>query len=285
MIRRIVGLIFIVVAVVGWVIAYLGTQLTNQFIDDLVLSMNNALEITSQTLTNVESTLVVAKQTVTDLGATLTTLETTANDVATSINDAQPLMDEVNTVVIQDVPTSIERLQNTLPALVEVAGVVDSTLITLSSFQIDQDILGFNLNYDLGIDYNPTVPFDQAVLELGASLEGLPETLRSLETHLETTESSMDVMSQDIDQLATDMANLNTSITEAQPVLDEFIRITTDVNGRLLIAQEQLDNQAEQVKQIFQIIFIWMAVLQLVPLYLGLEMVAGERGISQYVTE
>jgi prefoldin subunit 5 len=285
MIRRIVGVLFIIIAIAGWVIAYQGTQVTNQFIDNLAMSMNNALQLTTDTLTNVQSTLVVAKQTLTDLGTTLTTMETTASDMATSIEDARPLIDEVSTVVTQDVPSSVESIQNALPSLVEVATVIDDTLRTLSRFQIDQNLAGFRINWDLGIDYDPEVPFDEAVVDLGGSLDGLPERLRGLETELATTQSSLDVMGQNMDQLATDMATLNTTIAEVQPVLDEYIRITTDTNDRLRLARQQIDNQAGQVKEIFRIIFIWMALFQLVPLYLGLEMVAGERGIEQYVTE
>lgn len=285
MIRRIVGLIFIIIAIAGWFIAYQGLQLTNQFIDNLSLSINNTMQITTDTLTNVENSLVVAKQTITDLSATLATMETTAADMAAGIDDAQPLMEEVNIVVTQDVPNSIETLQIALPTLVEVASVVDDTLTTLSRFRIDQSIFGFQLNYDLGINYNPEVPFDQAVVELGAGLEGLPQTLRGLETQLVLTQSSMNTMSHNMDQLATDMANLNTGIAEVQPVMDEYIRIVVDTNDRLRLSRNQISTQADQVKQIFGIIFIWMGLFQLVPLYLGLEMVAGERGIEQYVTE
>jgi ABC-type transporter Mla subunit MlaD len=282
MIRRIVGVLFIIIAIAGWVIAYQGTKVTNQFIDNLAMSMDNALQITTDTLTNVQSTLGVAKQTLTDLGTTLTTMETTASDMAASIDDAQPLIDEVNTVVTQDVPTSIESVQNALPSLVEVATVIDDTLRTLSRFQLNIPRI---INFDLGVDYDPEVPFDEAVVELGGSLDGLPERLRGLETQLATSQSSLDVMGQNMDQLATDMATLNTTIAEVQPVLDEYIRITTDTNDRLRLVRQQIDNQAAQVKEIFRIIFIWMALFQLVPLYLGLEMVAGERGIEQYVTE
>jgi chromosome segregation ATPase len=185
------------------------------------------------------------------------------------------------------VPNSIETLQDAIPGLVEVATVIDDALTTLSRFEIDQTIpiVNYRIQYDLGINYDPEVPFDQAVSELGGSLEGLPETLRGLESELATTQASLDTMGGNMEQLATDMATLNASIAEVQPILDEYIRIVTDVNDRMRIASEQIDDQAAQVKQIFNFIFLWMLLFQLVPLYLGLEMAAGERGIEQYVTE
>lgn len=287
MIRRIVGVIFIIIAIIGAVVAYQGMQLTTRFIDNLAAGMSSALQLTSDTLTNVESTLVVSKQTLTDLGATLTTMETTAGDMATAVQEAEPLITQVSTVVANDVPNSIETLQNTLPSLVEVATVIDDALTTLSRFEIDQTIpiVNYRIQYDLGINYDPEVPFDQAVSELGGSLDGLPETLRGLESELATTQASLGTMGGNMEQLATDMATLNASIAEVQPILDEYIRIVTDVNDRMRIASEQIDDQAAQVKQIFNFIFLWMLLFQLVPLYLGLEMAAGERGIEQYVTE
>ncbi|GIK54816.1 MAG: hypothetical protein HND44_04640 [Chloroflexi bacterium] len=287
MIRRIVGVIFIIIAIIGAVVAYQGMQLTDRFIDNLAASMKSALQLTNETLTNVENTLVVSKQTLTDLGTTLSTMETTAGDMATAVQDAEPLITQVSTVIATDVPNSIETLQATIPTLVEVATVIDDALTTLSRFEIDQTIpiVNYRIQYDLGINYNPEVPFDQAVSELGGSLDGLPETLRSLEAELATTQASLDTMAGNMDQLATDMATLNASITEVQPILDEYIRIVTDVNDRLRLSRQQIDDQAAQVKQIFNFIFLWMLLFQLVPLYLGLEMAAGERGIAQYVTE
>ncbi|MCL4264566.1 MAG: hypothetical protein KJ069_15185 [Anaerolineae bacterium] len=287
MIRRIVGVIFIIIAIIGAVVAYQGMQLTTRFIDNLAAGMSSALQLTSDTLTNVESTLVVSKQTLTDLGATLSTMETTAGDMATAVQDAEPLINQVSTVVANDVPNSIETLQSTLPSLIEVATVIDDALTTLNRFEIDQTIpfVNYRIQYDLGINYDPEVPFDQAVTELGGSLDGLPETLRGLEPELATTQASLGTMGGNMEQLATDMATLNASIAEVQPILDEYIRIATDVNDRLRLVSEQIDEQTAQVKQIFNFIFLWMLMFQLVPLYLGLEMAAGERGIEQYVTE
>lgn len=287
MIRRIVGVLFLLMALAGFVIAYQGLRLTTQFIDNLAISMDNALQIATETLANVESTLMIADQSISDLSDTLETMEATAGNISTSIEETEPLLDDISQVVAHDVPGSIESLQATIPTLVEVASVIDRALGTLSRFEIDQTIpiVNYRIQYDLGIDYDPEVPFDAAVTELGASLDGMPETLRGLDTHLDTTKESLTVMTTDLDQLAADMATLNATVQELEPIFDEYIRITTDINDRLRGVQGSIDDQVSQIKQIFTVIFLWMGLLQLVPLYLGLEMVAGERGIEQYVTE
>lgn len=287
MIRRIMGVLFLIMGVVGIIIAYQGLKVTNQFIDNMATSMDNTLQIAIDTLDNVQSTLLVANQSISDLGTTLATVETTAGNVSTSIEDSSPMLDDISQVVTQDVPDSIESIQVAIPALVEVASVIDGTLNTLSRFEIDQTIpiVNYKIQYDLGIEYDPDVPFDVAISNIGASLDGVPETLRGLETGLDTTQQSLAIVTTDLDQLATDMATLNSTIQELDPVFGEYVRITTDINDRLKVAQGGIDGQIAQVKQIFNVIFLWMGLLMLIPFYLGLEMVAGERGISQYVTE
>lgn len=285
MIRKIAGFIFILIALFGWFAAYQGQQLTNEFIDSLSLSLTDLLQQSSDTLSNIEGTLGVAQQTVTDLSQMLSTVETTAVDVSHTIEQAQPLMEEATAVIAEDVPDSIQTLQDSLPTLVEVAGVVDRTLSTLNRFEIDRTVLTYQIQFDLGIDYNPEVPFDQAMLNLSHSLDGLPETLRGLETELTATQSNLDGLGANLGQLGTDITQLNQTITQTRPLLDEYIRITIDTNDQIRITRNQLTEQTAQMKEVFKFIFIWMALFQLIPLYLGLDMLWHQRPSANYLTE
>lgn len=283
MIQKIAGFTFVLIAVFGWFAAYQGQQRTAEFIDSFAMSLTDVLQRSSNTLDHVEETLGVAKQTVEDLSELLTTVEATAVDVSATIEQAQPLMEEATAVLTEDVPGSIQTLQESLPTLVEVAGVVDRTLSTLNRFQIDRNILSYNFQFDLGIDYNPDVPFDQAMLNLSHSLDGLPETLQGLETELTATQANLAGMGENLNQLGSDIGQLNQTITETRPLLDEYIRITIDTNDQLRLNKQQVTQQATQMKELFKFIFIWMALFQLIPLYLGLDMLWRKRP-SPYLT-
>jgi signal transduction histidine kinase len=165
-----------------------------------------------------------------------------------------------------------------MPSLIQVAGAIDSTLDTLNNFRIDEQFLGLTIQYDLGIDYQPDIPFDESVALIGDSLDGLPERLRSLDQTLQTSSDNLEVISEDVLQLSRDLNTINTRLTEVDPLLDEYIRIVQDANDRARFTRLNLQAQLETIKIIVTIAIVWFGLNQLVPIYVGWEMVAGRFG-------
>jgi archaellum component FlaC len=219
-------------------------------------------------------------------------VEKTATDVAKTVGDTRPLLQTVNTVATQDVPNSIAAVQDAMPNIVEVAGVMDTTLTSLSKFSNNQTIpvpipsLGFGLkpleleipfSFDLGIDYKPTVPFDAAIEQVGASLDGLPDRLRTLEKDLLVADANMALISDDILNVSDDLATINQRIAEISPLLDEYIRIVNQVKDALGGVRTQVSTQLDMAKLVVLLIMVWIGLGNLAPLYLGLELVTGRR--------
>ena len=147
-------------------------------------------------------TLVLIKSSIADVNAVVTTAETTADNLAQSVSDTRPLLNQIGVVASEQVPDNLETIQEAFPGLEQVAGVIDRTLVTLNSFRIDEEIFGFNFQYDLGIDYEPEIPFDQSVRDLSEGLEGIPESLRAMDAYITITSENLETISQDIQTLA-----------------------------------------------------------------------------------
>ncbi len=284
MIRRIFGITLLVVGLIGVGLSFAGVRLLYNTIDEVTAGLDEALRLTTESLDTVVETLVLAQSTVQDMNTAVNTAQTTAANLATTIDDTQPLLDELGRVATQDIPESVEAVQASLPALEQAAGTIDSTLRTLSRFEIDQSILGFRLQYDLGIDYNPDLPFDVAVIEIGTSLEDIPESLRSLEEQLTLTSENLDTISQNVNQLGEDIGVINERIAETDPLLQEYMRIFAELNDNIRLVRQQLEERAAAVKQAVTIAFVWIGLMQLPALYLGLELVTGERDPDRYVS-
>jgi hypothetical protein len=155
--------------------------------------------------------------------------------------------------------------------------VIDRTLVTLNNFRIDEEILGFPLQYDLGVDYTPEVPFDQSVRELGEGLEGLPESLRTLQVYINVTNGNLQTVSQDIRTLADDLSTVNGRINELDPILDEYIRLITATNDNTRQLRAQINDDVQSIKNGITLVMVWLAITQIAPLYLGWELVTGRR--------
>jgi hypothetical protein len=187
------------------------------------------------------------------------------------------MLQQISRVLSDDVAGGLETFQGSLPELVEVAATIDETLTTLSSFRIDRTILGIPLRYDLGIDYDPEVPFAESVEELGTSIEGLPAELRVLETYLNVADANVQEISGNVRQIGDDLAGVNQTVDELGPLLDDFIATLTEFGDSTRQTRANLTAQLETFETVWMIVMVWLALTQVAPLYLGYELVRGLR--------
>jgi uncharacterized phage infection (PIP) family protein YhgE len=276
--RRIIGLVLVLIGVGGMGLSIAGVIVGHQIVDEIGGNVLGNLELTSEGLTAVQDTLVLAKDALADVNSGLDTVERTAVNVSMAISDTQPLVNQVSLIASDDIPNSIEAIEETIPSLVQVAGAIDDTLVTLNNFRIDENILGLRIQYDLGIDYQPDIPFDESVARIGESLDGLPDRLRSLDQSLQTSSNNLGVISEDVLQLSQDLSTINARLAEVDPLLNEYIRIVQDTNDRTRFTRLSLQSQLELIKTIVTIAMIWFGLNQLVPIYVGWEMLAGRFG-------
>lgn len=277
MFRRFLGLLMLLIGVGGIGIAVFGARLGHQLVDRVGSNFERTLKLTSDSLETVSETLALAKSSIADVNTVVTTAGSTADNLAETVDDTRPLLGQISTVATDQVPDSLEAVQDAFPSLEQVAGVIDRTLVTLNSFRIDEEIFGFNIQYDLGIDYEPEIPFDQSVRELGEGLEGIPESLRAMESYITVTSDNLETVSQDIRTLADELETVNGRLTEFDPLLDEYLVMVTNINDSTRQMRAQIQAETERLKKGITLAMVWLALTQIAPLYLGWELVAGRR--------
>lgn len=275
--RRALGWLMLAIGVSGVALSIVGAVTARRLIDAMGDSLRSNLTLTIESLDTVRETLHLTKTTVAQLETGLETAQDTAGNVSLALSETGPLLVEGSQVVTQDVPHSIETFQQSMPALIEVSGAIDSTLRTLSSFGVDRTILGIPLSFDLGVDYDPEVPFDQSVRQLGDSLEGMPEQLRGLETLIETTNENLVMVSQDLTRLETNLEGMNSNLAEVSPLIDEYITIVTDISDNARQSRMLLNRQLAQAKWAVTLVMVWFGLIQLAQIYLGWELATGRR--------
>lgn len=289
MLKRLLGFLILLVGLGGLVLSGGGLVFGRQAIDQVAVNLENSLQTTADSLDTVINSLVLAQTTLTDVGTTLGTASDTTETVATAVQESRPLLTQINTIATDQVPQTLEEVQTAIPNIAQVAGVVDNTLTTLNNFRLDESLtipipfgpeINIPLQFDLGIDYTPTEPFDQTVNELGASLEGLPEQLRGLETYLTVTSSNLQTISQGLHDVADDMEAVNGRISEFAPLLDDYLLLATATQTKLQNTQQQLNTQLDTLKLVLTVVTVWLALSQLVPLYVGWELVRGKSSVN-----
>lgn len=273
MLRKLTGIVLLLVGLGGVALAAFGFTQVDMVVDSVGGGLDGTLGLTADSLGTVEDTLVLAQSTIGDVNAGLVTVEDTAVNLAQTINETKPLLDQVSQIASVDAPDSIESVQEAIPGVAEVAGVIDDTLITLNNFAIDEDILGFKIQYDLGVDYQPEQSFDTTVTELGTSLDGLPEQLRSLEPSLDAASENLTAVSTNILTISGDLGTINERIAEVDPLLGEYIGIVNEIDTTLGDTRTTINAQLETAKLVLKVVMVWLALMQFSLLYLGWDLI------------
>ncbi|MCI0577859.1 MAG: hypothetical protein L0332_16105 [Chloroflexi bacterium] len=280
MFRRIIGTIMLVLGVIGLLISVAGIFYGRQLVDDSFAGLDSSLELTSQSLDTAVSSLELVKVTIGDVNNGLDTVEGAAVNIARTITNTRPLIDQVAVVVSENAPSSVEAMQDAIPNIAQVAGAIDQTLITLNSFAIDENILGNQIHYDLGIDYDPVVPFDDTFTALGDSLDGLPENLRSTKVNLEVTSQNLATVSTSISDISTDIETINSRVAEVPALIDQYIDIATRLNETIEQLRVQVLQQQTLAKNVITFVLVWWGLPQLALAMIGWDFLFGRRGAT-----
>jgi ABC-type transporter Mla subunit MlaD len=281
-IKRILGLIMMIVALAIIILSIIGAFRVGDAIASVTASIESTLRFTSESLTTAADTVTLTQDTIREVGTGLDTASTATANLSGAIADSRPFLSSVSVIISEDLPANLEAVQAALPNVVQVAGVIDRTLTTLSSIGIDQTIdLPFGqsipLQWDLGIDYDPGIPFDQTIGTFESTLDGLPESLRDLEGDLTTTTDNLGVLADNLLTISDDLDTINQNVNNLVPLLDQYTVLIGDLQTAIDSALERIQVQLDALRMGVIIGLALLALSQLAGLYLGYELLSGRR--------
>lgn len=282
MFRRIVGLVFVLVGLTGILLCYLGATAGRDLVDDIGRGADGFVETANVSLNTVEEGLEQSRQAISSISETISAVRTTAVNLASTAEDTQPMLDELALLVGRDIPNTISDVQGAIPNIAQTAKVVDDTLRLLSRLQVRETVplINYEINFGLGVEYDPEVPFDQAIQEVALGLSPIADASDNLEDELQTSKANMAMFSGDLAGLAADLDLLNEYVSEFRPLLDEYGTLVDDMRAGLAASSRRLDVQLSAAKQTITIAAVWIALSQLLPLYVGIELLMGKRMVS-----
>ena len=277
-IRRILGLIIVLTGLFGVALSVGVVLYGNDAIDNGVAQAISSLDLVDGNLTTTEELLVSLQGTLAETQLTLETISQTAANGATSIDDTIPLINGIGEIATEQVPSSLDAVQATIPNIAEVAGTIDRTLYTLSQFGFEQNIFGLGtIDFDLGIDYDPTSSFESSIEDLGTSLEGIPEQLRSLDEEISAATDNLSTISSDVQELAVNLEGINAEVGNFSPLIGEYVATIGQISEQLEGGKSQLEANGVLAKQGILILAIWFGLVQLAPLAVGVGLLFAPR--------
>lgn len=257
--KRSLGVVLVIISVVslilsaGGVIALWGAQ------PAITTALEDTFQLVSETAVTTQQALNVADQALQDAANTITVLSSSTASLANSIGGAQDALTSVTQLVRSDLPTAIAAAQTALESAASTAKVVDNFLSGISRIQF------------LNINYNPDVPLDQAIGNIGDSLDNLPATLNKIGGDLDNMSGTIPDVAKAVRDLGTTMSSITSTLAKAQTVIKEYaVQL-----ARASTAMQKISNGVPTYVTLFiavlTFIMLWIVAVQLIVLAIGVR--------------
>jgi len=226
-IRRIIGIVLLVVGVVGVVLAIGLIIFGTQFMGGIGVTVHNTLTLVTDSLNTTKATLELTKSTIQEVTDSLDNVQKTVVDTGESVKQADALFSQALAVTSKDIPDTLDAVNATLPSTVATTqaflGNVQTAMVDASAI-VDQN--GPLVNQALEI-VSQDVP--DTLDQVHAAIPPAADTTKSLLTNVETA-----------------MVDTSETIDQADAAVKEVVRFASqDVPNTLDVVNAYIPPAAE----------------------------------------
>lgn len=223
---------------------------------DLDAVFAQSLELTADSLVTVDSSLGVATESVQLVGAGVGDAEETSRGLQESLVEGSGLLRETATLTRTGVAESLESFERSLPALIQVAGTIDSTLRAVDQLPV-------------GPEYDPDEPFDDSLRTLQRNLAGLPDELREQADAIDEAGDNLAAVGRQSVDIANAMRDVRMSLDDAGQVLAEYKTTTSQASALIEGTRADLERRLWILRALVVALGLIYCVGQILPIYLG----------------
>ncbi len=239
------------IAVAGVLVAIIGTIVIWVFLGDLQDTTNRSLLIGEQATVALNDTIDVAEQVLNAVDDGLTTVQSTLSTIDDVLQSTAGLADSTGSLAAT-LPASFDNIDTALATVQRLGETVDSTLSALSSLPF-------------GPDYNPSVPFPQAVGDLRDALTPIGEQLTTISTELQDFASGSGDLTAQIDSLTSDVRRTRAALSGTDDLLTQYRQATTEAGQLAAETRDQLSGSVTRMRIVLVALGLLLALTQFVP--------------------
>ena len=214
------------IAVAGVLVAIIGTIVIWVFLSDLEDTTDRSLLIGEQAAVTLNDTIDVAEQVLDAVDDGLLTVQSTLSTLDEVLQTTAGVAEATGSLS-STLPASFENIDAALATVERLGETVDSTLSALSGLPF-------------GPDYDPDVPFPDAVADLRAALDPIAQDLTTISTELQNFASGSGDLTTQIDSLQSDVRRTRAALSGTDDLLAQYRQATTEAGQLAAETRDQL---------------------------------------------
>ncbi len=267
--RRIVGIIFVIAAVVGIIFSLLGLTGIWRYRPVVTKIVINNLALSDQALGTTQDVLTIVGQVVQASTADVASVQATTNALALIIHDTNPMLDSLISLTNKDLPAAVSASQTSLESAQGSALFIDNALSALTSIPF------------LSVAaYKPDVPLHTALAQVSTSLNSLIPSLTAINTSLTDGKANLNVMETELAKISDTTQKISGTLTNAQTVINQYKAATSQLKANVETAQRQAPTWILVITWIMSFLLGWLLIIQLGLGLQGLDLVRGRRAVN-----
>ena len=183
--------------------------------------LSGALEAIDSTVEVVDESLVVFTETLVGVDGVFSETDATLAEVSTVVLATGGLLQE-------DIPGQIDSIQSAMDGLIDTANIVDGVLGALSF---------------VGVDYDPAVPLDEALIDVNDQLGDLGDSLSGFAADLFSLTVSVNRLNDEVGEVGATLSGLSGQVEDSRGLIAEYQETATTARVVIDSASDRLTAQ------------------------------------------
>lgn len=254
--RETAGRLLLGIGAFGIVVSLLAIVIGLRFLGHLDRALEDSVGVAAQAVDALGSTVEVAGETLTGVTAILEGTGQTTRDLSAALADAEEMLLRTAELSDDQIAGSLEAVDESLPALIQAAAVIDRTLSALSVVP-------------LGPEYDPAEPFDDSLRGIQEELADLPEALRDQADLIREGSTDLGRARVGTAEIADDLDGLHATLSTSAELVDEFAATASEAQELVLAEQAGIDQQLALARLLVVVLGLTLAAGQVLPLGIG----------------
>jgi hypothetical protein len=278
--RRILGLLVMVIGILGLLISLAGivgiwmvTPTIGGYVDSTILTLNNTVSTSQKAMEVTGQALGATVDSVDALSAMLAT-------TATTVEDTKPMFAQVNLIMGETLPATLESATDSLDTAQEAAVVLDSAIKSLDTFRFllsSMPLFGALVEQPEAA-YNPEVPLADSLGELASTLKDLPDMFIDMTASIDAADDNLGLVQTNLTTMSDSVALISKSLSEYETMVAQSRSSMDNLTAILTSIQNNLPAILNGIAIAFTAFFVWLLVAQVVIFSQGWELFQGTAG-------
>jgi uncharacterized protein YoxC len=278
--RRILGILVMIAGVLGLVLSVAGLVGVWTVKPTLETSISATIDMLKGTIATSQQAMDITKQA---LGATVDSvagLSAMLSTTADSVEDTKPVVAQVNTMLSQNLPATLQSANDSLRAAQESAVVLDSAIRSLVNFQTTMGAVPLVSAFveQPAQPYDPEKPLAESLGEVAANMEELPAMFTAMAEDLDTADNNMDTIQTGLADMSASVSLIAQSLGEYEAMITQSQSSMGNLGTMLTNLQANLANILNGAAIGLSLFFFWLLAAQVVIFSQGWELFQGTAG-------